>query len=60
MTKNKRQLGYYWVKRTAESEWSVFKYLGDNDWYEPGSEYFVGDQHIYLINETRILNPDEK
>lgn len=62
-----RKSGYYWVKMPAYTwdeshapEWEVC-YFSDGKWYSTsyGSVDF-DDEHFTKINETRILNPDEK
>lgn len=64
MTKNERQPGYYWVKWFHTNEWIVAEYdprFSSRPWFIPGvGEEDYDDSHFSEINETRILNPDEK
>lgn len=58
-----REEGYYWVKINAE--WDI-AYWNDLYWSWTKDPFLVGEfdqlseSDIQNINETRILNPDEK
>lgn len=62
-----RETGYYWVKMPeftwAEDhapDWEVC-YFFEEKWYSTSyATVDFADEHFYEINETRILNPDEK
>ena len=51
-----RENGYYWVKFCPE-RWEAVDYT-DGIWYYEDEEY--SDNDLHQINETRIVNPDEK
>ncbi len=55
----KRETGYYWVKR--DGEW-LTQFFKDDLWYDSiyCYESALCDNYFDEINETRILNPDEK
>lgn len=60
-----RQSGYYWVK--DEGKWSIAFYHDNNGgddpdwcWRRHNKTGKVYDEWFSAINETRILNPDEK
>ena len=54
-----RETGYYWVKR--DGEW-LTQFFKDDLWYDSiyCYESALCDNYFDEINETRILNPDEK
>ena len=55
----KRETGYYWVKAYPNTGWETAKWTG-NYWYLTGTGKQKLDASFFKINETRILNPDEK
>ena len=56
----KRKSGFYWVKKRADSEWQVAWY-SDNSvtWFFWGVPCGYKDSDMELINENRIMSPDE-
>lgn len=58
----KRENGYYWVRYQAVTDWEVSEWLGEkhNSWVFSWSDNDYVDSDFYEINETRILDPDER
>lgn len=57
-----RETGYYWVKikEWAGNEWVIAEYDGGGWTYRDMDSLSNRSIMPYEINETRILNPDEK
>lgn len=56
----KRETGYYWFRRWNDRHWQKGYYSAYSDeWRINDGLTRVNDLHAE-INETRILNPDEK
>lgn len=53
-----RETGYYWCKNTI-SAWFVAYYY-DGQWIDEDGRVEFLESDIDQINETRILNPDER
>lgn len=53
----KREYGYYWVKTNYPHGWIIAKWRGERAGWWAGDLIY---NEITEINETRILNPDEK
>ncbi len=54
-----RDAGYYWVKTSMFNDWCAAWYSNTNNLWSYCGE-IVDDTFFKEINETRILNPDER
>ena len=53
----KREEGYYWV--FLNGRWVVAQYT-DSEWYIAGIERIYDIYEFDIIDERRIINPNEK
>jgi len=53
-----REEGYYWVKFTKKSEWSIAEWLGGH-WYFPRQVSAKYDGDFYEIYKTKIIEPKQ-
>jgi len=56
--KTMRVGGYYWVKRDCDSDWEMGEWDTRYSWFILNGVCHL-QQPEYIINEERILNPDE-
>ena len=54
----KREPGIYWVRRSADQQWSVLEWK-DGQWYRMGHEEVLGDADLSEIGE-RVTIPEKE
>lgn len=56
----KRKSGFYWVKRTATSDWSIAYYEQEFKGWSFDRDDMVSDDYFAAIDDVRIATPDER